>query len=705
MKRLALVMAFLILSAQTEFLCAQDPADRSALIREIINRSRLLEDAYFRLPRSVWQRFVVDQARGAAPAPVSCIRSQSTYRLKIDGKGGASIAAEIHLLIFDARRAGALAVLPNSLAWSEINLAVGDAKADPFKPATVGKWLVCKTAAPGHHVIRASAELKGFKASGGTFTLPTIRAVQTAVALDSPLAFEVTARGAPRMATGSEENGTHITLPLKPASKLVLNYRRLQRRSARQAAYQVSGAVAWNFGPAARQVSADLRIAILGGRSESLDITLPPAAKRVAVSGPDVREVRTDGGAVSVFFRGAISGRTRLKLNYELPAANGAASLGRPEIRGGRWSGGTLVITNTAGGSEIQPAENAGLKEIALSDIPRSASAILAGKAVLAYSITSPQWSARAESMNLGEFAIKQTIADSARYQFAYRPDGTVICRADYEIRNRNRQFLRVTLPPGAKVLLARVSEKSRPMTPLPRKGEYLLPLERSTASVMGLVSFPVQIVYMYRAGALKSSGAGAVALPRIDVPIAYAWCQANMPGGMRRVRFSGVMRPVQQYSSETALASMTYGSATAVDPEMKRLGRPEAKKTPPPGNGGGGGGGILSWLLGSKDALAKGDILPPDGSKPQPAKPTESRAKVPVGGSIPILGRLTSPGSSLALSRNYWRAGQESYNRGRYNEAEKSLSNVLKMFPKSPDAPNAKRLLANIKLLKGLSI
>ena len=705
MKRLALVMAFLVLPAQTEFICAQEPADRAALIREIINRSRLLEDAYFRLPRSVWQRFVVDEASGAAPAPVSCIRSQSIYRLKIDGKGGASIAAEIHLQVFDARRAGALAVLPNSLAWSEISLAVGDAKADPFKPATVGKWLVCKPAAPGHHVIRASAELKGFKASGGTFTLPTIRTVQTAVALDSPLAFEVTAPRAPRMAAGSAEKGTHIILPLKPASKLTLNYHPLQRRTARQATYQISGAVAWNFGPAARQVSADLRIAILGGKSESLDITLPATARRVAVSGPDVREVRTDGSTVSVFFRGAISGRTRLKLNYELPAANGAASLGRPEIRGGRWSGGTLVITNTAGGSEIQPAAMSGFKEIALGDIPRSASAILAGKAVLAYSITSPQWSARAESMNLGEFAIKQTIADSARYQFAYRPDGTVICRADYEIRNRNRQFLRVTLPPGAKVLLARVSEKSRPMTPLPgNKGEYLMPLERSTASVMGLVSFPVQVVYMYRAGALISSGAGAVALPRIDVPIAYAWCQANMPGGLRRVKFSGVMRPVEQYSSETALASMTYGSATALDPEMKRMGRPEAKKPPPPGKGGGGGGGggLFGWLLGSEDALAKGDIPPPEGSKARPGEPIESHVKVPVGGSIPILGTITSPGSSLALSRNYWRAGQESYNRGRYNEAEKSLSNVLKMFPKSPDAPNAKRLLANIKLLKG---
>ena len=159
-----------------------------------------------------------------------------------------------------------------------------------------------------------------------------------------------------------------------------------------------------------------------------------------------------------------------------------------------------------------------------------------------------------------------------------------MICRADYEIRNRNRQFLRINLPPGARVLLARVSEKSRPMTPMPgKKGEYLLPLERSTASVMGLVSFPVQLVYMYRADPLKARGSGAVALPRIDIPIAYAWCQAHMPDGMHRVKFSGVMRPVEQYSSQTAQASMTYGSATALDPERKRMGLPQAVKKPAP--------------------------------------------------------------------------------------------------------------------------
>ncbi|MBT3202136.1 MAG: hypothetical protein HN350_19710, partial [Phycisphaerales bacterium] len=684
MQRLARVMAFLALVVHAGICYAQGPPDRRALVNEILNRSRLLEDAYFRIPRSVWHQFVIDESKGPDPAPVSHICSRGVYRIQADAKGAAGLDAEIRLLVLDARSAGSINVLPAPIAWSKTTL-----NGAPLLMAPKGKWLVFTPVKPGLYVIRARAAIKGFKSFGGSLEAPIIRTVQTEVTLDSPSDLEVTVTGA-----ASVGRGKKVAFALKPTSKLALIYRPLRHRTERQATYKVSGAVAWNFGPAAQQVSADLRVAIIGGKTESMSISVPSGAKRVAVSGPDVRDVRISGGSVTVFFRGSISGRTNLKVDYELPAAKGVADLGRPEISSGRWSGGTLVITNTAGGSEIQPTDMSGLKELALGDIPKVASAILAGKAVWAYSITSGSWSARAESINLGEFAIKQTLADSARYQFAYRPDGSVICRADYEIRNRNRQFLRITLPVGAKVMLARVSEKSRPMTPqLGKKGEYLLPLERSTASVMGLVSFPVQLVYIYRSAPLKGARRGQVALPRIDIPIAYAWCQGHMPAEMGRAKYSGVMTPVEQYSSQTALASMTYGSATALDPKRQRLGLPQALKPAPKpggGGGGGGGGGLFGWMFsGKSNDLAQPMVAP---VKPVTTQPSGGSSSWGFSGGI----------STGSLTRNYWRAGKDSYEKGNYDQAAESLGKVVEIAPDSPDAPNARRLLANIKLMQG---
>ena len=124
-KRLALTIACLVIFVSQGMLCAQND-DRSALIREIINRSRLLEDAYFRLPRSVWKQFVLDQAAAegkAAKSSVPCIRSQGIYRLKIARDGAESLDVEIHLQVLDHRAARAVAVLTDSLAWSKIQMS------------------------------------------------------------------------------------------------------------------------------------------------------------------------------------------------------------------------------------------------------------------------------------------------------------------------------------------------------------------------------------------------------------------------------------------------------------------------------------------------------------------------------------------------------------------------------------------------------
>jgi len=179
MKRLARVIAFLVIFLQTGLLCAQvkPPSDRAALINEIVNRSRLLEDAHFRVPRSVWRRFVIDEAKGPASAPVSHIVLRGDYSLKTDAKGDASIDVEIHLLVFDARRSGPIAVLSDSLVWSKITL--GD---DPFRPAAKGKWLVFQPPKPGSYVIRARGLVEGFKPAGGSFALPIARGVRTSVA-------------------------------------------------------------------------------------------------------------------------------------------------------------------------------------------------------------------------------------------------------------------------------------------------------------------------------------------------------------------------------------------------------------------------------------------------------------------------------------------------------------------------------------------
>ena len=633
--------------------------DARAVIDALLKRSRLLEDVHFRIPRSVWRRYVLARAGGPADRapkpPAACIRPVGTYRLSVSGDGRVALAVEVHLHVFDARGARNPAVLPANFAWSDVRAAVGDENPAPVELATVNRWLRYTPAAPGRHVISARVELKRLSGRSGTLKLSVPVTARTRVVFDSPRVFHVTTNSATMALTGKEGAGTHGMLSLEPVSRLEVRYGPPAVRRERAARYQINGHVAWNLGAANQQVAADLRVAIVDGRTDRLELLLPDRADRISITGPDVREARTRAGGATVFLRGTIRGRTRLKVSYEIPSPGGPARrLRRPDIRGGNWTGGTLVVTNTAGGSELMPDAMTGLKEMALADIPSAASAMLAGKAVLAYGITSREWSASLETVDLGEFALRETIADIAHFTFAYRGHGVVMCAADYDIRNRNRQFLHVSLPRGAKVLLARVSERSRPLTPLPgRPDTYLLPLERSTASVKGLVSFPVQVVYMYQSKPLTREGAAGAALPRIDVPIAYAWCEAYLPQGVRKVEFAGVMQPVEEYSSKTAVATLGYGQAVALKPPKPR---------------------------------------PPAPAKPKPG-PAVKRPPTSYG-SIPY--------DKTMLGRNYWRAGQEFYKQKRYDEAQKALRKVMELYPKSREAANAMRLSSNIDLLRG---
>jgi len=678
----------------TVALCAQRPHS-NAVVSALLERSRLLQDIYFRIPLPLWRRYIRETAAGpgvALPPPVPMIAQEGLYHLSVPASRKPTLAATQRLRVFRPDQCANLPVLSSAWAWEDVRL-----NGEPAKLATACGWLRFSPTEPGEYVVSGRVALKEATADGGSLSLEVPKTVRTLVRFDSPEAWEVAVHNAARGIRGSADKGSHGLLGLTPRKRLRLTYRRPMIRYERPPRYQLRGAVAWNLDAGHQQVRATLKVAIVGGETEQLDLLLPTSAERIRVAGPDVRDTRVSPGVATVFLRGKISGRTRLRVTYEMPLAKGSVQpFGRLGIRDGHWAGGTLVVTNSAGGSEVLASSMVGLRQLALADIPASAAAILAGPPALAYEITSRRWSAQVEVVNLGEFALRESIADLAHYQLLLRDDGTILCKATYEVRNRTRQFLRLDLPPGAVVLLARVNEQSKPLTPIPGSANaYLLPLIRSKASVRGLVSFPVEIALLRRTDALERRGEAALTLPRIDLPIAYAWCEAHVPDGIRVDRWTGPLKRVERYSSETATAGLAYGRGLAAEgyrlrarptpkarpapkPERKPKVEPRPKKKPPKRRT---GLALLAWLgLGRKE----------EGAEAKPPTP-------PKGPSV-----ATVAGGTIRLARNYYRAGKEFYERGDYANAAENLRQVITHYPRSPDAANARRLLSNIDLLRG---
>ena len=702
---------------------AQDAPQRVDVVEALLARSRLLDDVAFTVPVDLWRDYLREQAEAAGieePSPVPFIVSEADYHLALQGDLDVRLTATVHVHVFRPADARSIAALSTQVAWQEVR--VNDRPADL---AAVDGLLRLTPDQPGELVVTATTRLSGTEA----IDLPIARSVRTFVRFDALGAYEFTAEGAAGALRGTAEGGTHGRLALTACERLKSRWETLRDRFERPPRYQLSGDVVWNLAAGSQQVEAALRMGIVGGSSERIDLRLPPEAERVRVTGPDVRDVQTAPGRATVFLRGKIPERTRLRVSFELPAArNGTARLDGIGADDGHWAGGTLVVTSSSGATEVLPQTAGGLEETGLTQIPDSASAMMAAAPAQAYRITSRQWSVSVETLDLGEYALRETVADIAHYELTVRPDGTMMVRAAYEIRNRTQQFIRFDLPPGAQVLQVHVNEKPQPLTPLPGAADaYQVPLVRSTASVKGLVSFPVEIVLLSRTAPLGPAGRAALHLPRINIPIAYAWCEAWLPTEMEPRRWTGPMRRVERYSSETATASLEYGSATLAEgyeeakrPTVARAAVEEAADALRPTTG----EEVVYTVAGR--AGAGEPAKPEEEAKPHqafvadlepvvsesgvtfaPAQP-QAAPEAPVPEDRPTT--VQPPGgvptaAHRSLARNYFRAGRDFYEQGDFDNAATSFENALKLAPGSVEATNASRLLGNIRSQRGEAV
>jgi len=679
---------------------------RGQVVRSLLARSRLLEDVRFRVPVEAYRRYLreVLGIAPAAPPPVACVATDGRYHLTLDGAGTGDLAARVTYHVLHPRSAGDLPVLTAKRTWTNVTV-----NGKPASLATRNGWLRLRPRDVGPYVVAARTSWRADPGRGGTLAFDVARTTRTVLRFDSPSRWQVTADGSPEEIAGQAQRGTHGQLCLTPRTRVNVTCAHPIALEPRPPRYELRGATAWNLDTGRQQVAASMRVGIFGGRTDRLSLSLPPAARRVSIRGPDVREARAAGGEATVFLRGAVTGQTRLDVTYELPLTPGSIQRLDPiRIRDGHWSGGTVVVTNTTGDSEILEHTATGLREIHPADLPGEARRILAGKIVLAYSITARDFAVAIDAVRLGEFALRESIADLANYQVLLRPDGQVLCKVDYEVRNRGRQFLRVSLPDDALVLSARVNDRSQPLTPVPgRAGEVLLPLVRSRASVKGLVSFPVQIVMLWRGPALRSTRTAELPLPRIDLPVAYGWCELYAPRGMDVQKWSGPLRSVARYSSETAVASLSYGRGELAEgyaltdrPTVEARPTGEGDRptpTPEP---------VLKRLFRGLDnfsPLAMGVKAPPPAPRPatQPGPQPDSPAVTPTT-VVPVRGGTLVLGGQIMLSRNYYRAGRDYYDKGDYKNASDSLTKAIRLAPKNPEAANAHRLLANIKMVRG---
>jgi hypothetical protein len=150
---------------------------------------------------------------------------------------------------------------------------------------------------------------------------------------------------------------------------------------------------------------------------------------------------------------------------------------------------------------------------------------------------------------------------EEARYRALASEDGNLLVEARYAVRNNQRSFLKVTMPPSATVWSAKVG--GRPIRPgVAERGAVLLPLEKGRAGEE-TPTFVVELVYLQRIPEWTDKGVAQLELPALDLPVSRTGVELHHSPRFRVALRSGTFR-VEEDPGPFAAALRVSGAATA---------------------------------------------------------------------------------------------------------------------------------------------
>jgi len=140
---------------------------------------------------------------------------------------------------------------------------------------------------------------------------------------------------------------------------------------------------------------------------------------------------------------------------------------------------------------------------------------------------------------------IQQTVllanVEEARYRVLLTKDGKSLVEARYAVRNNQRSFVKITLPPGASLWSASLAGK--PIRPgSGPDASLLLPLSKARSGEEA-PEFAVEIVYFAPGPSWTDKGRMKVSLPALDLPISRTGLQVFYPPQFRFVAETGSFR------------------------------------------------------------------------------------------------------------------------------------------------------------------
>jgi hypothetical protein len=354
-------------------------------------------------------------------------------------------------------------------------------------------------------------------------------------------------------------------------------------------------------------INAEVNVEVTQGAAREVKVQIPDKVTVNQVLGAMVADWQVKANELSVTFLEPVEQTARFVVSAETRSArDGTIDVPLLRLMGAeRETGGVAVEVMGAG--EINEHKFEGMEDADPTDLGEMISS-RQSQAMAAFRFRPGDAKLRRTlNVTVARYtpqAVLMANVEEARYQVLVSSEGKTMVLARYAVRNNQRNFLKITLPPGATLWSASLAGKAVRPGQAP-DGSVLLPLDKARAGD-DAPAFAVEIVYMSRGTAWNDKGQFKLGLPALDLPVSRTGLlvyhpplykvNAEQPGTFRT-------EPYERPLSAALSAPMTFASGAS--------------------GMGGVSGGVVGYI--TTDSAAMMEAAP---SAPKPASMVEADKK-----------------------------------------------------------------------------
>ena len=275
------------------------------------------------------------------------------------------------------------------------------------------------------------------------------------------------------------------------------------------------------LGEDSTSVNAEVNVEVAQGAAREVKMQIPDKVTVNQVQGAMVADWQANANELSITFLEPVEQTTRFVVSAETRSPrDGTIEIPLLRLIGAeRETGGVAVEVLGAGETSAHKFE--GMEEADPTDLGEMiASRQSQAMAAFRYRPGDAKMR-RTLNVTVARYtpqAVLMANVEEARYQVLVSSEGKTMVLAQYAVRNNQRNFLKITLPPGATLWSASLEGKAVRPGQAP-DGSVLLPLDKARAGDEA-PAFAVEVVYVSRGTAWNDKGQFKLGLPALDLPV-----------------------------------------------------------------------------------------------------------------------------------------------------------------------------------------